>query len=335
MWTHGGELPGVHAGGADVARLARLHHVVERLERLLDRRLGVEAMDLVEVDVVDAEAPQRAVDRVEDVLARQAAAVRVVGAPGRTPWWRARPRRARAMSLQRPAHHLLAHAARVHVGGVEEVDAVLERALDEGAARRLVQHPRPPGRRAVGHGAEAEPRDLQAGGCRVGRSPWSALQFRTGAPCPHVIRNRQRRQRRGHGEGPAEPIVLADPAERDRAGADAGVEGADQRAERGAAALVVHLLHQVGDEDRVGRAEAGAEHERRHQESRPGRGHRQQRHAGDHGHQARDDHLLVADLVRVAGDERPREDDGDGEDREVDAPAARRPAAPRAWPRSW
>ena len=63
--------------------------------------------------------------------------------------------------LQRAADDLLADAARVHVGGVEEVDAVLEGALDERPAGRLVQHPRPPRRRAVGHGAEAEPRDLQ------------------------------------------------------------------------------------------------------------------------------------------------------------------------------
>ena len=67
------ELPRVHGRRADVARLARAHDVVERLERLLDRRLRVEAMDLVEVDVVDAEPAQAVVDGVLDVLAREPA----------------------------------------------------------------------------------------------------------------------------------------------------------------------------------------------------------------------------------------------------------------------
>ena len=63
---------------------------------------------------------------------------------------------------QRPADDLLAHALRVHVGGVEEGDAELERPPDERPAVLFVQHPRAPGRRAVGHRAEAQPRDLQA-----------------------------------------------------------------------------------------------------------------------------------------------------------------------------
>ena len=70
---------------------------------------------------------------------------------------------ARGELLQRAAEDLLADAARIHVGGVEEVDAVLERALDERTAGGFVEHPRPPLRRAVGHRAEAEARDLQAG----------------------------------------------------------------------------------------------------------------------------------------------------------------------------
>jgi beta-glucosidase len=52
------ELPGPHRGGADVAGLARLDHVVQRLHGLLGRRLRVEAVDLVQVDVVGAQAGQ-------------------------------------------------------------------------------------------------------------------------------------------------------------------------------------------------------------------------------------------------------------------------------------
>ena len=56
------ELPRVHAARADVARLAGAHDVVQRLHRLLDRRPVVPAVDLVEVDVVEAE-PARATRR--------------------------------------------------------------------------------------------------------------------------------------------------------------------------------------------------------------------------------------------------------------------------------
>ena len=59
-------------------RLAGLDHVGQRLQRLLDRRRRVEAVDLVEVDIVHAEPAERIVDRVHDVLARQAALVGVL-----------------------------------------------------------------------------------------------------------------------------------------------------------------------------------------------------------------------------------------------------------------
>ena len=69
------ELPRVHRRRADVTRLAGLHDVVQRLQRLLDRGGGVHAVDLVEVDVVGAEPAQAVVDLGEDRLARQAGAV--------------------------------------------------------------------------------------------------------------------------------------------------------------------------------------------------------------------------------------------------------------------
>src|SRR5699024_5284932 len=61
---------------ADVERLALPHDVGERLERLFERRLVVEAVSLVQVNVIGAEAAERAVDRFEDVLAAQPGVVR-------------------------------------------------------------------------------------------------------------------------------------------------------------------------------------------------------------------------------------------------------------------
>ena len=55
------------------------------------------------------------------------------------------------------------HPERVHVGGIEEIDAVFERSPEEPTALRLGQHPVAPARRPVGHHAETEPGHLQAG----------------------------------------------------------------------------------------------------------------------------------------------------------------------------
>jgi hypothetical protein len=134
------ELPGVHRGGADVASLARLHHVVEGFERLLDGRRLVHAMDLVEVHIVRAEAPQAMVDLGQDGLARQAGAIRI------------RTHRVTHLSrdhdlipvrevLERTAENFLARPLRIHVRRVEEVDARVQRVLDERSACLLIQRP--------------------------------------------------------------------------------------------------------------------------------------------------------------------------------------------------
>jgi hypothetical protein len=61
----------MHRRRADIAGLAGLNDIdiVERFERLLDRRVIVPSMDLVEVDVIGAEAPQARVDLGHDRLA--------------------------------------------------------------------------------------------------------------------------------------------------------------------------------------------------------------------------------------------------------------------------
>jgi len=64
-----GELPGVHGGGADIAGLTHLHDVVQRFQRLFDRGVIVPAMNLVEVDVIGAEALEAGVDLNHDCLA--------------------------------------------------------------------------------------------------------------------------------------------------------------------------------------------------------------------------------------------------------------------------
>jgi hypothetical protein len=118
-----GELPG------------RSYTVVQRLHGLLDRGVGIEAMDLVEIHVVHARAPQRRVDPVEDMHPGQPTVVgriahRPVDLGGQhvvlSTWER--------LAQQRPGD-LLAHPERVHVSSVEERDSGLGGPADERSRR--------------------------------------------------------------------------------------------------------------------------------------------------------------------------------------------------------
>ena len=57
------DLPGRPVGDADIADVAVLDQHLEGAHRLLDRRRRVEAVDLVEVDMLELEATQTVLDR--------------------------------------------------------------------------------------------------------------------------------------------------------------------------------------------------------------------------------------------------------------------------------
>ena len=149
-------------------RLAGAHDVVQRLERLLDRHVVVPAMDLVEIDVVGAEPLQAGVDLGQDRLARQAGAVRPL-AHAAVDLGRDHHLVAPREVEQRAADDLFAGAVRIDVGGVEEVDAEVERLLDERPARRLAERPRVVAALglAVAHAAQADARDVEAGAAEL------------------------------------------------------------------------------------------------------------------------------------------------------------------------
>ena len=118
---------------ADLAHLALLHELGERAERLLDRRRGVGRVLLVQVDRLDAEPLERALDGGADVGAgshrravrhrRRQLGVPELGGDDRGV----------AASAQRLAQHPLAQAEllAVDVGRVEERDAGVERGVDD------------------------------------------------------------------------------------------------------------------------------------------------------------------------------------------------------------
>ena len=115
-------------GAAEVEDLALAHQVGEGAERLVDVGVRVGAVDLVEVDVVGAQAAQAVLDLADDPAARVAAHVRVV-AHRRVDL--GGQHHVVAPAGQRLADDLLGLAGRVDVGGVDEVDPRVERAVDD------------------------------------------------------------------------------------------------------------------------------------------------------------------------------------------------------------
>ena len=134
------ELPGVHRRRADIAGLAGLDDIVQRFERLLDRRLVVPAMDLVEVDIIHAEAAEALIDLDHDRFARQAGAIGS-GSHAAVDFGRDDDLVAPGEVIDRTAEDLLAPAERIAVRRVEEIDAGFERPLDERPALFLAEAP--------------------------------------------------------------------------------------------------------------------------------------------------------------------------------------------------
>jgi hypothetical protein len=152
---------------AHVAHVALLHQRVERAQRFLHGRGRIEAMQLVQVDVLHLQALQARLYAVHDVMARVAARIGPLGAGG-------------AEHLGGHDHVLAWHlevleclagddlraAVRIDVGGVDEVDAGVERAADQRIGLGLLQRADGAPHAALaaeGHGAEAEFRNEQAG----------------------------------------------------------------------------------------------------------------------------------------------------------------------------
>jgi hypothetical protein len=72
-------LPGRGVGKTDVAYLAGFDEIIERPQGLLHRREAVPVVQVVEVDVIGLQAPQRLVALRDDRLAARTAAVRIAG----------------------------------------------------------------------------------------------------------------------------------------------------------------------------------------------------------------------------------------------------------------
>ena len=63
---------------ADIECLARAHYLVQRLQRLFDRGMRIETVDLVKIDIVGLQTAQAVIDGVHDVLAGKTLLVGIV-----------------------------------------------------------------------------------------------------------------------------------------------------------------------------------------------------------------------------------------------------------------
>ena len=161
------QLPARKVRAADVADLAGAHHAIQRGERFLHRRQRVEAVQLVEIDVIRAEPPQARIHGARQVVPRRAEVVR----PG-TARKAALGRNQQfvAPALDRLSEDLLRQAARIDVGRIEHGQSRFE--ADVHQAGGLGDVAAAPGLEefiaaAEGAGAQRECRNFQAGSAEL------------------------------------------------------------------------------------------------------------------------------------------------------------------------
>jgi hypothetical protein len=146
-----GEQPGREVRDAERLDLARPHEPVERLERRLQRHAGIGRVHLVQVDLVDAEAAQARVAGGADAIGVEALPAGV----GDREADLGREHHVVAVAGEPRREGLLREAVVVGVGGVEEVAARVEVAVEH-PMRFLAR-----GLRAHQHRAEAEAGDRE------------------------------------------------------------------------------------------------------------------------------------------------------------------------------
>src|SRR5262245_57089380 len=72
------QMPAGEIGAGDITDLTAARQRVQRIARLLDRPERVEAMHMIDVDVINAETPQARVTGPEQVMARRADVIRTI-----------------------------------------------------------------------------------------------------------------------------------------------------------------------------------------------------------------------------------------------------------------
>ena len=149
------QVPAGVVGATDIANLAGPYKIVERPQGFLERRERIEAVGLIEVDVIRAETAQAGLAGFDEVAARESG---FVGAGFETNECFSGEDNLLPASAQRLAEDFFGLAERINVGRVEEIHAGLDADFDQ-AARLVHLHVAHRGKTAFaaqGHGAKAQ-----------------------------------------------------------------------------------------------------------------------------------------------------------------------------------
>src|SRR6187402_1019711 len=161
------EVPAGEIGRADIADLARADQVVERAQRLFDRRQRIEAVHEIQVDMIGLEPLEACLDRADQMETRRTG---IVGPGALAEAGLGRDQGLVALALERRTQNLLRRTFRIDVGGVEQGDARIEADVDQPAG--LIDIGRAPSlEEGIGAaeraGAEAQCGDLEAGAAEL------------------------------------------------------------------------------------------------------------------------------------------------------------------------
>ena len=140
---HPFQLPGKNRRGSDVAGFAALDDIVQGLHDFFHRRIGIQAVDLIDINVVQAQPFQAVVDFRHDILAGQAAAV----GPARTHFKIDFRRHDDFIAVQTkiadiPAGDFLTGPHLIDIGRIEIIDAQFNGPLENGLAVFIIFRPR-------------------------------------------------------------------------------------------------------------------------------------------------------------------------------------------------
>ena len=113
---------------------------MQRFHRFFDGRIVVPAMDLIEIDIIGAETLQAMLDFSQECFARKAAPLGSARIGLNTLVAITTSSRLAKSRKARPTISSLT-PIRIHVGGIEEIDAGFESAFEETAALLFVQAP--------------------------------------------------------------------------------------------------------------------------------------------------------------------------------------------------
>ncbi len=123
-------LPCGKSGGARVAHLALPHELIEGGQGLVDGDLRIGAVNLIEIDVIGSQSPQRVLTGSDQVAARIAPGVGILLVDRKVPFCREDDSIPPAIALKRFAENLFRAGARIYIGCIDEVDTDFDRSVD-------------------------------------------------------------------------------------------------------------------------------------------------------------------------------------------------------------